>query len=315
MQSPKQAPRRPQYTDAPETIDPKWLLKAFSLVVAVALLFGYATLCLLFSQGQWQLVLHPGPARSGSPPANAQQIRFAPDATAIPQLTGWWIPAAADAPYRQFTLLYLRGADGSLSDDTATLDSLHAAGLNVLAFNYRGYPVTAGRHPTAEQMTEDTEAAWQYLNTDIHLRPQTIVPYGVGVGASLAVHLSLQHQQIPALILDQPRGDLLDLARRAPQGYLLPVTLLFHERFPLTIPLSTLVTPKLILSRGPAEASTLGQAAADPKFTVALPPGSSPAAFQTTLSRFLDQYLPAAALSEIRPSGESVERLPREPLK
>ena len=260
-------------------------------------------------------MLHPGPARSGLPPANAQQIHFAPDATAIPQLTGWWIPAAADAPYRRFTLLYLRGADGSLSDDAATLNSLHAAGLNVLAFSYRGYPVTAGRHPTAEQMTEDTDAAWQYLNTNMHFRPQSIVLYGVGVGCSLAVHVSVQHQGIPALILDQPRGDLLDLARSSPQGYLLPVRLLFHQRFPLAVPLSTLVTPKLILSRGSTEASTLRQAAANPKFTVDLPPGSSAAAFQSTLRRFLDQYLPAAALPEIKPSSESVERLPREPLK
>lgn len=305
---------------APETVDPKWLLKAFGLVVAVALLMGYATLCLLFYQGQWQLILHPGAAphpgaqQSGTVPADAQITHFGPDATATPQLIGWWIPAAARAPYRHLTLLYLRGGDGSLRDDMAALNALHAAGLNLLAFDYLGFPATSSRHPTEQHMTEDTEAAWQYLLADKHIVPQTIIPYGIGVGASLAVHLAGEHREIPAVILDAPAGDLLDSALRSPTGYLVPVRLLFRERFPLQDPLVKLATPKLILSRGSTEAP-VARRAADPKFTVDLPPTSSPAAFQTALSRFLDQYLPPPALSEAEPGNGSLERLPSEPLK
>ncbi len=309
-----QPPLRPRTTQLPETVDPKWLLRAFSLVVAVAVLMGYATLCLLFYQGQWQLVLHPGKPRDGTPPQDAQTVHFGPDATAIPQLTGWWLPAATDAPYRHLTILYLRGADGSLADDCAALATLHAAGLNLLAFDYRGYPTTAGRHPTEQHMTEDTDAAWQYLVAYRHIAPTTIVPYGLGIGASLAAHLASTHREIPAAIFDAPTGDLLDQALRSPQGSLLPVRLLFHERFPLADALRKLPTPKLIFSRGSADLP-LALLAADPKFTVDLPPGSPPADFQTTLSRFLDQYLPPATLSESTPGSHPTERLPGKPLK
>lgn len=292
----------------PETVDPKWLLKAFGLVVAMALLMGYATLCLLFYQGQWQLVLHPGAAphpeaqQSGAVPADARITHFGPDATAIPQLTGCWIPAAARAPYRHLTLLYLRGGDGLLRDDMAALNALHAAGLNLLAFDYRGFPATPGRHPTEQHMAEDTEAAWQYLVTVRHIAPQTIIPYGIGVGASLAVYLAGEHREVPAVILDAPAGDLLDRAFHSPTGYLVPVRLLFRERFPLKDPLAKLSTPKLILSRGSTEAP-VARRAADPKFTVDLPPTSSPAVFESALSRFLDQYLPPAETSETGPGN------------
>lgn len=291
-------------TSLPETVDPRWLLKAFGLVIVVASLCGYATFCFLFYQGQWQLVLHPGKQPPVPPPAGAEIVRFGPDATAIPQLTGWWIPAAADAPYRHLTLLYLRGGDGSLSDDVPTLALLHAAGLNLLAFNYRGYPATTSQRPSQKRMTEDADSAMQYLLTDRHLAGDSIVPYGVGVGASLAVRLAAEHREIPALILDAPRGDLLNDAKRSPQGYALPVRLLFNQRFPLAESVAKLPTPKLIIDRGPAE-TAISQEASDPKFTVELPPGSSPPAFPSTLSRFLDQYLRPATISENRPETSS----------
>lgn len=309
-----QPPLRGRKAYQPETVDPKWLFKAFSLVVAVAFLMGYATLCLLFYQGQWQLVLHPGKPRSATPPADAQTVHFGPDATAIPQLTGWWLPAAADAPYRHLTILYLRGADGSLADDAAALAALHTAGLNLLAFDYRGYPAISGRHPTEEHMTEDTEAAWQYLVVSRHTAPETILPYGLGIGASLAAHLAARHGEVPALILDAPTGDLLDQALKSPQGSLLPVRLLFHERFPLADTLRKLPTPKLIFSRGSADLP-LARLAADPKFTVNLQPTSPPTDFQSTLSRFLDQYLPPAVPLENRPGSDPPERLSGKPLK
>lgn len=302
-------PFRHTGTPSPETVDPKWLLKAFALTLCIAAVCGYATLCLLFYHGQWQLVLHPGRQPPGPPPTSAQIVHFGPDATAIPQLTGWWIPAAADAPYRRLTLLYLRGADGSLSDDATALAALHTAGLNLLAFNYRGYPAITGQHPSQEHMTEDAEDAWQYLLTDRHIPPSSIIPYGVGVGASLVVHLAGEHGDISALILDAPRGDLLNDALHSHQSQLVPVRLLFNQQFPLAEPLAKLPTPKLILSRTPAEAA-VSRHASDPKFTVELPSGASPAVFQSALSRFLDQYLPPASLSEtgLQTSRRTVNR-------
>jgi hypothetical protein len=138
-------------------------------------------------------------------------------------------------------------------------------------------------------MTQDADSAWQYLTTTRALSAQHIVPYGTGVGASLATRLAANHATIPALILDTPRADLLDVAMRDPRATLLPVRLLFHERFPLTGPLSTLRTPKLLLSRTTSPDQTFLHAS-DPKLTVEL---ASPSAllYNQSLTRFLDQYV------------------------
>ena len=279
----------------PETVDPIWLLKAIGITILVALLCAWLTLSLLFYRGQWQLVLHP--TRTTSAPANIagthfEVIHFGLDESATPQLAGWWIPAPADARYAQSTILFLPGADGSLANSIPTLANLHNLGINVFAFDYRGYGQSADTHPNQEKMTQDADHAWQYLNTSRNIPAHQIIPYGTGVGASLATHLALTHPDIPALILDTPQSDLLDTALRDPRTPLLPVRLLFHERFPLTDLLAGLRTPKLLISTGTSMHPAF-HTAADPKLTVEL---SSPtdAFYAQALARFLDEYLASA---------------------
>ena len=71
----------------PEAVHPLWLVKALAAVLLAAVLCGYLTLCLLFYQGQWQLVLHPSRDTSIHPPVvdsptKAELVRFAPDESA-----------------------------------------------------------------------------------------------------------------------------------------------------------------------------------------------------------------------------------------
>jgi pimeloyl-ACP methyl ester carboxylesterase len=275
----------------PDVVSPIWLVKAIALTIVAALLCGYLTLCLLFYQGQWQLVLHPtrtsvGPASIAGIPY--ELIRFAPDESATPQLTGWWIPSTPDSRYAHITILFLPDGNGSLANSIPTLASLHNLGLNVFAFDYRGYGQSAPARPSQQSMTHDSDSALHYLIATRALAAQHIVPYGTGVGASLATRLAADHNTIPALILDTPRADLLDVAIRDPRATLLPVRLLFHERFPLAEPLSTLRTPKLLLSRTTAPDQTFLHAS-DPRFTVELA-SPSEALYNQSLTRFLDQY-------------------------
>jgi pimeloyl-ACP methyl ester carboxylesterase len=276
----------------PDVVSPIWLVKAIALTIVTALLCGYLTLCLLFYQGQWQLVLHP--ARTSANPTSIagipyELIRFGPDESATPQLTGWWIPVAPGSRYAAITILFLPDGNGSLANALPTLASLHNLGLNVFAFDYRGYGQSALARPSQQTMTQDTDSAWQYLTATRAISPQRIVPYGTGVGASLATRLAATHDAIPALILDTPRADLLDVAIRDPRATLLPVRLLFHERFPLAEPLSTLRTPKLLLSRTTSPDQTFLHAS-DPRFTVELA-SPSEALYTQSLIRFLDQYV------------------------
>jgi pimeloyl-ACP methyl ester carboxylesterase len=293
MSRPSPTPTKHKSQPAPpEVVDPIWLVKAVAFTVLAALLCGYLTFCFLFYQGQWQLVLHP--TRTAASPqsiagAPYELIHFGPDESAIPQLTGWWIPSAPGGRYAHATILFLPSSDGSLENSIPTLASLHNLGINVFAFDYRGYGQSAAIHPTQQNMTSDADAAWQYLTTSRSIPEPQIIPYGVGAGASLAAHLTLTHPAIPALILDSPRTDLLNAALRDPRSKLLPTRLLFNQRFPLAKPLATLQTPKLLISRT-ASPDQPFLTAADPKLTVEFPTPSE-ALYAQSLIRFLDQYV------------------------
>jgi uncharacterized protein len=286
-------PRKPiPQTAPPDVVSPVWLIKAIALTIIAALLCGYLTLCLLFYQGQWQFVLHP--TRTSTSPASIagtpyELTHFGPDESATPQLTGWWIPATPGGRYAPITILFLPDGNGSLANSIPTLANLHNLGLNVFAFDYRGYGQSAPARPSQQSMTQDADSAWQYLTATRAISAQRIIPYGTGAGTSLATRLAANHITIPALILDTPRADLLDVAIRDPRAKLLPVRLLFHERFPLAEPLSTLRTPKLLISRTTAPDQTFLHAS-DPRYTVELA-APSPVLYNQSLTRFLDLYV------------------------
>jgi uncharacterized protein len=299
--------KRTTQPNPPEDVSPIWLVKAIAITIVAALFCGYLTFCLLFYQGQWQLVLHP--TRTTANPASIagtpyELVRFGPDESATPQLTGWWIPSDPGGRYAHLTILFLADGNGSLADSIPTLASLHNLGINVFAFDYRGYGQSLAARPSQRSMTHDADSAWQYLTTSRAISPQHIVPYGTGIGTSLAARLAVDHATIPALILDSPRADLLDVARRDPRAALIPVRLLFHERFPLVESLATLRTPKLLLSRTTSPEQTF-HTAADPKLTVEM---ASPSAvpYNQSLTRFLDQYLPPAPVPQLVPSAAPV---------
>ncbi len=289
--SPKPNIRKQQPAQV-EVVDPAWLLKAIALTILGALLCGYLTICLLFYQGQWQLVLHP--TRTTSSPQSIagipyDLIHFGPDESATPQLTGWWMPSAPGGRYANTTLLFLPGSDGSLANSIPTLASLHNLGINIFAFDYRGYGQSAPTHPTQQKMTHDADVAWQYLNTTRSIPAQQIVLYGTGVGTSLATQLAAAHTATPALILDSPQADLLNTALHDHRSNLIPVPLLFHEYFPPAEPLSTLQTPKLLLTRA-ASPNEAYRTAANPKVTVELTDPSE-AIYNQSIARFLDDYI------------------------
>ncbi len=232
-------------------VEVTWILKALAAVVLVALLCAYATICVLFSKGQWQLVLHPSRTVTTTPASlnlPFTEVHFGVDETAIPQLSGWWIPS--DIP-TQNTALILHGADGNLADALPAAQLLHSQHLNVLLFDYRGYGQSLGPHPTQSSMQADAASALTYLTTTRSIPASSIVVYGTGLGASLAVQLCAENPTLPALILQSPDGDLTDRAAHDPRSKIIPFKFLFNQTFPLAAPLQTLPTSKLILPTSP----------------------------------------------------------------
>ena len=273
----------------PITVSGRWLLGAFAAVLALAAVCAYATLALLFYQGQWQLILHPAKTITAIPRAKFDEIHFDYTETGVARLDGWWIPADAGARWTGDTILYLHGGRGSLSDAVSDLDALHMLGINVFAFDYRGYGKSAGPHPDEGRMNADADAAWSYLTATRHLDPKTIVVYGTGLGASVATGLTARHA--PAgLILDGPSETAKKLTGADARARILPMWLLLDERFDPGPTLKTLALPKLFLDRNGTQARTeeLYRLADSPKQYFELKRDDG---YGATLTRFLDGVL------------------------
>jgi pimeloyl-ACP methyl ester carboxylesterase len=284
--------RSPQTSaPAPVTISGRWLARAFLAVIAVAALCTYGTLCLLFYQGEWQMVLHPSRTVTITPASQNirfDEIHFDFTETGAPKLYGWWIPADPGSHWGSSAVLYLHGAEGSLSNTVPDLAALHSLGINVFAFDYRGFGRSAGIRPGERRMIEDTTAAWQYLTQTRHLDPKSIVIYGSGVGASLAAELAAQHN--PAgIVLSGPSEPARQIIAQDARSKILPLWLLLTEQFDPTEALRSSASPKLFLDRDGAKARTgqLYQAAALPKEYFEL----KQSGYESTLRRFFDQVL------------------------
>ena len=296
--------------DAPEVVDPRWLLKVLGLVLAAAAVLAYLSVCLLIFQGSWQLLLHPSREVRRTPAAFSipfDAVRFDAGATGRPRLSAWWVPASAPV---SITVLYLHDGKGSLADAVDQVALLHRAGVNILALDYRGFGASDPTHPNQSRMTEDADAAFSYLTDTRHLAPAAILPYGVGLGAALAASLAVAHPDLPGLILDNPDPDTAARVLEDNRSRLLPVRLLIRDRFDLATPLLKVHGPKLLLVGGPgdthpdrdARTGTFFRSLPDPKYIVTLPPSVIPQtsttaadteAYLQAIRRFVDDLLPS----------------------
>ncbi len=307
---PQKSKPRPKHLPPPGWIDPlrqqqplvshRWLLRALGITLAAAAACGYLTVCLLFWQGSWQLIFHPASTVTATPASVGlpfEDVRFFGTETGQPQLDGWWIPAAPDARYSRSTILYLHAATGSLSNTLPDLQALHALGINVFAIDYRGYGKSLFLRPNEQTVSEDADAAIFYLTNTRALNPASIVLYGQGLGATIAAAAAQRHPQSPALILENPAPTALEQVAADRRTSLLPVRLLFSDRFDLAPILQNLKTPKLLIERAlsPVDATLnprmqqLFQQSASPKTFAEIPANQDSSKYRETLRRFLDE--------------------------
>jgi uncharacterized protein len=244
----------------------RWILGGLTATLLLAALCVYATFCLLFWQGQWQLVFRPSRTITATPSSvglKYDEIRFDSTETGVLQLNGWWIPA--DRPASASTLIFLHDGSGSLSDTLPQLQALHNLALNVFAFDYRGFGKSVNIHPSQASTYEDADAAWRYLTDTRHLSPSTIVLDGVGLGAAIAAETARRHPKAAAVILEDPKPPTLDSLEFDARTRLMPIRLLFHDRFDPTKTLASLRTPKLMLYSAHSASELYYQQAAEPK--------------------------------------------------
>jgi uncharacterized protein len=233
---------------AQPVVSGRWLLTALGIVVAAAVACAWGALWLLFWQGAWQLLYRPASVVARTPAAAGlkyEPVGFAATETGTTRLHGWWIPAAAKARSAPPTLLYLHGRVGNLGDCVDELAAIHAAGVNVLAFDYRGYGQSQFVRPSEAHWREDADWALDYLTTTRQINPRSIVLIGSELGANLAIEVAMAHPELGGVVLDAPLNAPMDLVFDDARAHLVPAHLLFHDRYGLLEPAAGLQIPSL----------------------------------------------------------------------
>lgn len=243
----------------PATVSPKWLLTMGGLSLAGALVCAWITLCILFWQGSWQLLYRPTSAITSTPASvnlQFQSIGFASNAAGEPQLRGWWIPASSHARY---TAVYFHGADGNLGDSVNALVRLHNAGLNVFAFDYRGYGQSHFAHPSEVRWREDAESAVAYLSGTRHIPANAIVLVGKDLGANLALEVGAAHSDFAGVVVEQPPDAPMTVIYNDPRARMVPVHRLVSDRWQTTAAASNVLIPSLWIYWTPERNAELEQ--------------------------------------------------------
>jgi len=231
-----------------QTVSARWLLSAAAISVLAAALCAWGVLCFLFWQGSWQLLYHPASAITRTPAASNlafESIAFAPNDSGVTRLTAWWIPATPAAPYARFTVLYLHGQNGNLSDAVDDLPPFHAIGLNVFAFDYRGYGQSQPAHPSEANWLKDANFALTYLTQTRHMSPNSIIVVGKSLGANLALEFAAAHPDLAGVVLDQPLDAPMSAVFNDPRAALVPAHLLVRDRYDANAAASDLRIPSL----------------------------------------------------------------------
>ena len=217
-----------------------------SIVLLVAALCVWGALCLTFWQGSWQLLYHPDAAITRTP-ANVglpfDSLDFAATESGQPQLHGWWIPSTSSGG--RFTAIYLHGADGNIGDTVDALIPLHAAGLNILDFDYRGYGRSQFIHPSEESWGEDAQSAIEYLRDTRHIPAGSLILIGRHLGANLALEIAAAHPEIAELVLDNPLDRPTDAIFDDSRARLVPAHALVRDRWEADQPATSLRIPSL----------------------------------------------------------------------
>ncbi len=246
---PRSSKPSPAATQLP-IISPRWLITAIGLTFAAAALCAWASLCLLFWQGSWQLLYHPKSTVIRTPASIGLQydpVGFAATEIGQLRLQGWWIPAAPGARFSHYTVLYLHGQDGNLGDTVDALARLHSLGVNVFAFDYRGYGQSQFAHPKEARLRQDTNWALDYLTATRRIDPHTIILNGNQLGANLALETAAAHPQLAGVVLVSPLQHPMSAIFNDPRARLLPARLLARDRYDLDTAAAALRIPSLWL--------------------------------------------------------------------
>ncbi len=99
------------------------------------------------------------------------------------------------------TLIFSHGNGEDLGHNRFFLEALRDAGFAVLAYDYRGYGLSAGGAPGERATYEDIDTVYDYATRELAISPHALVVHGRSVGTGPSVHLAAT-RPVGGLILE-----------------------------------------------------------------------------------------------------------------
>jgi len=159
------------------------------------------------------------------------------------ELGAWFFPAATNSPLRHLAVLISHGNGGNISHRLPTYSLLLELGVNVFAYDYRGYGQSQGK-PNESGTYLDAEAALAWLRNRGFDAPQ-VVAFGESLGGGIATELAVRHPNLRGLVLQSTFTSLIDLGTEL--FPILPVRTIARYRYDIVAKLPRLQMPVLIL--------------------------------------------------------------------
>lgn len=185
------------------------------------------------------------------------------------RITGWYVPSRTEPA---LTVLLFHGNAGNISHRLDKLAAFRELRVNTLIIDYRGYGRSEG-HPDEQGTYRDARAAYDYLVTQRHVAPHSVVVYGESLGSAIAADLATK-VDVGGLILEEAFTSIGDVGQKMFPFF--PVRWLVRNKYDTLSKMRHIKVPLLIFHSRDDElfsmrhARRLLAAANDPKQLVEL---------------------------------------------
>jgi len=274
---------------------------SWTILAAAVLIYG--GILVLLRVYESRLIYFPGTERTlvAPPPSLRLPIQRVEITTEdAVNLVAWVIPAE---PRSSWWLLVCHGNAGNLSEFDRPLHyaGLRQLGLNLLAFDYRGYGESGGA-PSEAGLYRDADAAYRFLTNERGVPASRIVIFGHSLGSAVAIDLASRVRSAGLIV----EGAFTSAIDRGQELYpYIPVHWIAKSRFNSVDKISRITVPKLFLHATRDEVIPLAhgrrlyQAAPPPKTFVELQGGHGDA-FDVDSARYFGNI--ASFLVTLKPS-------------
>lgn len=180
-------------------------------------------------------------------------------------LHGWYFPVSGEGPRSRLVILHCHGNGGNITGRLTSYSVLLGLGVNVLAFDYRGYGSSEGT-PSETGTYLDTHAAYQWLR-DKGFAARDIIVQGESLGGGIGSQL-VATRPVGGLILQSTFTSIPDVG--AEIFWFLPVRTLASIQYDTRSRLPEIRVPVLVMHSRQDE--TVGYRHAEKNFSAANEP-------------------------------------------